>query len=85
MAEIVDFKSATKSGLYEAKRFSAQTLSGDFHASGTLCGHVDFVGPFRGTFVLSPNEVLALIIMLKQARDDVLEHSNPNSDPRIVG
>lgn len=64
---------------YEAKSFSA----GCFEASGTLCGHVDFATP-RGTYVLSPDEVLAVIAMLHSARSDVLNNSDPNNDPRIV-
>ena len=32
-------------GLYAAKRFEARTGLGEFVASGTLCGHVDFVVP----------------------------------------
>lgn len=66
--------------LYEAKRFEA----GQFAASGTLCGHIDFVGPWKGSYALSPDEALAVIVMLQQARADVLEHSDPLGDPRIV-
>lgn len=73
-----------KKTLYEAKRFTAATELGDFEASGTLCGHIDFVGPFRGTYPLTPDEALAIIVMLKQAREDVLNNSNPLGDPRII-
>jgi len=66
--------------LYEAKEFRA----GTFRASGTLCGHIDVAGPFAGTLVLSPDEVLDLIFMLKHARDDVLQNARPDSDPRLV-
>ena len=70
--------------LYAARRFEARTIAGQFAASGTLCGHVDFVGPFKGTYTLSPDEILSIIIMLQQARADVLSNSEPLSDPRIV-
>ena len=69
--------------LYEAKVFSARITDGEFRASGTLCGHIDLIGPFRGTYVLSPDEAQALIVMLQQARADVLEKSNPIGDPRL--
>lgn len=72
------------SDLYEAKAFSAQTALGEFAASGTLCGHVDFVGPFKGTYTLSPDEILAVIAVLQNARADVLKNSRPLSDPRLV-
>ena len=71
--------------LYAAKAFEAQTEVGRFEASGTLCGHIDFVGPFSGTYVLSPDEVLILIAALQGARDDVLRNSDPIGDPRLVG
>lgn len=70
--------------LYEAKGFPAHTVHGDWQARGTLCGHIDFVGPWQGTYCLSPDEALAVIVMLKQARADVLEHSEPLTDPRII-
>lgn len=76
MADIVPFKPK----LYEAKRFAA----GGFEASGTLCGHIDFVVPSGGTHVLSPDEALAVIAMLQGAREDVLANSDPLHDPRIV-
>ncbi len=70
--------------LYEAKEFSARTVCGFFQASGTLCGHIDFLGPWGGTFVLSPDEAHAIILMLQQVRDDVLKHSDPLHDPRLI-
>lgn len=72
-----------KPRLYEAKAFTADTVHGRFTASGTLCGHMDFVGPWKGSYVLSPDEALAVIVMLTQARDDVLQNSEPLHDPRI--
>lgn len=75
---------ALRPALYEAKAFSAMTEAGKFTASGTLCGHVDFVGPFAGTFVLSPDEILSLVAMLQGARDDVLRNADPLGDPRLV-
>jgi hypothetical protein len=74
-----------RADLYAAKPFSAQTAFGKFQASGTLCGHVDFAGPFKGTYDLSPDEVLSLIVMLQNARADVLKNSRPFNDPRLVG
>lgn len=69
---------------YEAKGFSVQTPDGEWQASGTLCGNIDFVVPIRGgTFCLSPDEAQAIVLMLTQARHDVLEHSDPYGDPRI--
>lgn len=70
--------------LYEAKAFNADTEYGRFTACGTRCGNIDFAGPSTGTYPLSPDEVLALIVMLQRARDDVLENSEPLNDPRIV-
>lgn len=70
--------------LYQAKRCLAETEAGTFEASRTLCGHIDFIGPFRGTYSLSPDEALALVIMLQKARSDVLENSDPRGDPRLV-
>lgn len=75
---------ALKPPLYEAERFEAMTKLGLFAASGTLCGHIDFIGPFNGTYPLSPDEALAIIVMLQNARSDVLNNSNPHGDPRIV-
>ena len=83
MADIVPMKRNPR--LYEAKRFNADTALGEFAASGTLCGHVDFIGPFKGTYCLSPDEVLGLITMLQQARIDVLSNSDPVDDPRLYG
>lgn len=71
--------------LYEAKAFSAKTEVGEFAASGTLCGCIDFVGPFKGTYPLSPDEVLLLIVALENARADVLKNSDPFHDPRLEG
>jgi hypothetical protein len=62
----------------------AATEFGAFAASGTICGQIDFVGPFKGCFPISPDEALAIIVMLQQARTDVLEHSDPLHDPRII-
>jgi len=70
--------------LYDAKQFKVRTVFGEFIASGTLCGHIDFAGPFKGIYPLSTDDALALIIMLKNARADVLENSDPLHDPRIV-
>ncbi len=70
--------------LYEAKRFEANTGLGQFAASGTLCGHIDFTGPWQGSYPLSPDEAAALAVMLQQARADVLDNSDPLGDPRIV-
>ena len=70
--------------LYEAKIFRAVTEDGEYLASGTLCGHIDFVGPWKGTYLLSPDEALSIITMLQQARADVLNNSDPFHDPRIV-
>lgn len=70
--------------LYEAKPFSVSCIYGQFKARGTLCGNIDFVGPFRGCYTLSPDEAQALIVMLQAARADVLENSEPYHDPRIL-
>ena len=70
--------------LYEPTLFAANTEFGRFTASGTLCGHIDFAGPFRGTYPLSPDEALAIITMLTQALADVLDHADPLHDPRII-
>lgn len=75
---------AAVSKLYEAKGFSAQTEFGEFLASGTLCGHIDFATPKSGTFTFSPDEVVAIIAMLQGARTDVLNNSEPLTDPRLV-
>ncbi len=68
---------------YQAKAFTADTSFGRFEVSGTLCGHIDFVGPFKGSYPLTPDEALRLIVMLQQARADVLENSDPLHDPRL--
>ena len=65
--------------LYSARRFNA----GEFTASGTLCGCIDMVGPFRGTLTLTPDEVAGLIRVLGAARADVLANSDPLGDPRL--
>lgn len=39
-----------KPKLYEARAFRAETGVGRFEASGTLCGHIDFIGPWRGSY-----------------------------------
>lgn len=75
MADIVPFRPR----MYEAKRF----VAGDFEASGTLCGHIDFVVPLGKTYSLSPDEALALIAILQGVREDVLNNSDPLHDPRI--
>lgn len=80
MSEVVPFTPK----LYTAKRFEAATIYGQFSASGTLCGHIDFTGPFNGTFPLSPDEALAIIVMLQRGRADVLDNSDPLHDPRLV-
>jgi hypothetical protein len=75
---------------YVAKQFE----SGPFVASGTLCGCVDFcdrVGwnnedpALRRTWTLTVPELDGLITILKAARDDVVNNSQPFTDPRIVG
>jgi hypothetical protein len=73
-----------KKPVYEAKVFATTTEAGRFSATGTICGHIDFTGPFQKTYPLSCDEALALIVMLKQARSDVLNHSDPLLDPRIM-
>ena len=73
-----------KPPLYEAKLFRAMTEEGEYKAAGTLCGHIDFIGPWKGTYWLSPDEALSIITMLQGARADVLNNSDPLHDPRIV-
>jgi len=80
MAEIVQLRPA----LYEATAFTANTEFGQFKAVGTLCGRIDFVGPWKGSYPLSPDEALAVIVMLQQARADVLSNSDPMHDPRLI-
>jgi hypothetical protein len=72
-----------KPRLYQAKAFRAVTEVGKFEASGTLCGHIDFIGPWRGSYPISPDEAQSIIIMLQQARADVLANSDPLHDPRL--
>lgn len=73
-----------KDGLYNAKLFTAQTEPGEWKAAGTVCGHIDFVIPgAKITHCISPDEAQAIIVMLTNARADVLENSNPNGDPRL--
>jgi hypothetical protein len=69
--------------LYKAKRFEVDLNGSKFVASGTLCGHVDFVVPRRGTYTLSPYEILKLTKMLQDASEDVLSNSDPEGDPRL--
>lgn len=69
---------------YQAKAFVAHTTFGPFEASGTLCGNIDFIGPFDGCYPITPDEALAISVMLQQARADVLNNSDPLGDPRIV-
>ena len=68
---------------YSAKGFHVIIGKNRWQASGTLCGHIDFVVPESGTYCLSPDEIEAIIIMLKQARHDVLENSDPQGDLRL--
>jgi hypothetical protein len=70
--------------LYSAKPFTAKTVFGDFSASGTICGAIDFTGPFKGTYTLTPDEALSVINALKNARTDVLNNSDPLGDPRLI-
>jgi hypothetical protein len=72
-----------KPKLYHAKTFTAETEVGQFGASGTLCGHIYFIGPWKGSYPISPDEAQAIIIMLQQARADVLANSDPLHDPRL--
>jgi hypothetical protein len=71
----------SEKNLYEAKIFTVESLPG-FKAAGTICGHVDFVVPRRGTYTMTPSEVSSLITMLRSAHDDVLNNADPN-DPRL--
>ena len=71
--------------LYEAELFTTQTALGEFKAAGTLCGHIDFVGPFKGTCTLSVDEVENVIMMLRRAQNDVLRNADPDNDPRLYG
>lgn len=69
---------------YAAKQFTATVDGKDWLFSGTLCGGVD-MATSAGTFCLTPDEIPCVIAALQSARQDVLENSNPNGDPRIVG
>ena len=81
MSEVVSLQP----DLYVAKSFSVDTEVGKFAASGTLCGHIDFVVPLWKTIPLSPDETLSLIAVLQNARADVLRNARPLSDPRLIG
>lgn len=70
--------------LYTAEEFRVETEIGLFRLSGTLCGHIDFVGPWKGTLCLSPEEAFLLGHALLAARKDVLQNSDPLHDPRLV-
>lgn len=80
---IIQFKNSE----YIAKEFSVCLEGGEFKASGTLCGHIDFVVPLRqcksATFVLSPDEAKKIAEMLRNAASDVLLNSRPYDDPRL--
>lgn len=78
-ADIIQLQPA----LYYAKEFHADTAFGLFAASGTICGRIDFIGPFEGSYPLSVDEISALIVMLQNARSDVVDNSSPLSDPRL--
>ena len=80
MSNIVPFAAP----LYSAKQFTAQVDGKEWLFSGTLCGNVD-MATTAGTFCLTPREVRAIIAALQSAQMDVLQNSNPNGDPRIVG
>ena len=69
---------------YTAKQFTAEVGGKVWLFSGTLCGAVDMATP-DGTWCLTPDEILHVIAALQSARDDVLQNSNPNSDPRLLG
>ena len=73
------------SKFYEAKAFRAEIEGGTILVSGTLCGHIDVAMPHGGTYVLSPDEVLSLVLALQGARNDVLRNSRPFDDPRLIG
>lgn len=69
---------------YTAKQFTAVVGDKKWLFSGTLCGAVDMATP-SGTWCLTPDEIPLVIAALQSARDDVLQNSNSNGDPRIVG
>ena len=81
MSDIVPFKPRE----YTATSFRCSSIYGEFVASGTLCGNVDFVVPQTGFVLnLSIDEIDHLIEILNMARKDVVENSNPYGDPRIL-
>jgi hypothetical protein len=41
------------------------------------------VTPWRGSYPISPDEAQSIIVMLQQARADVLANSDPLHDPRL--
>lgn len=63
---------------YEALAFR----SGQFVASGTLCGCVDFTDGIH-TWCLTVPELDSLVRALQAARNDVVANSRPFSDARI--
>lgn len=70
---------------FKAQEYTATPFEANgFTASGTLCGHVDLALPHGKTYQLSPDEVRDLIMILRSAVDDVLQNSNPLTDPRII-
>lgn len=80
MADVIQLRPP----LYEATPFRANTVYGEFRASGTICGSIDFIGPFDGCYSMTPDECLSLIVALQRSRADVLQNSNPFHDPRIT-
>lgn len=65
---------------YKAKLFRVCLEDGEFLASGTLCGHIDFAVPLGSrskTFILSPDEAKGIAKMLINAASDVLLNSRP--------
>ena len=69
--------------LYQAQQYAARSIHGEWVASGTLCGHIDFVIPGYGTLVLDPVEARAVAQMILSSCVDVLANSDPNNDPRL--
>lgn len=68
---------------YKAKEFKTLTSEGQFIASGTLCGYLDFVIPLgkkSKTFLLSPAEAKKIARMLLSSVEDVLKNSRPKED-----
>lgn len=74
MSNVVELQAAP----YTARCFTADTVFGQFKAAGTRCGHIDFATPELGTYPLTPDEALSLIIALQNARANVLENSQPH-------